>query len=86
MRGFLTNLIDASALKPPHKIDWRCVQGQPARKMNAHEDHLLGRAGLACTVEDVPRAKVDGPGAERKEWFDILGSPCKRKVMQNGVR
>lgn len=86
VRGLLTNLIDAPALRPPHKIDWRFVQGQPARNMNAHEDHLLGRAGLACTVEDVPRAEVDGPGAEQKEWLDALGSPCKKQPSQKGVR
>lgn len=31
VRGFLTNLIDASAFRPPHTIDWRCVQDQPGR-------------------------------------------------------
>lgn len=86
VRGFLMNLIDASALRPPHKINWRYVQGQPARNMNAPEDHLLGRAGLACTVKDVPRAEVDGPGAAREEWLDVLGFPCKKQPAQKGVR
>lgn len=63
VRGFLTNVIDASALRPPHTIDWRCVQDQPGCNVNTHDDHLeLGRDYLVCTASCVRRAEVDGPG------------------------